>query len=70
MRFNRFRFHAKARSREVKTLVHFDLAVLMRFKASSLVYTLNRVARLIFAPLAMSVFEHILFKIKRITIET
>ena len=28
MRFNRVRFHAKARSREVKTLVYFGLAVL------------------------------------------
>jgi hypothetical protein len=27
MRFNRVRFHAKARSREVKTLVYFSLVV-------------------------------------------
>jgi len=30
VRFNRVRFHAKARSREVKTLVYFGLAVLLR----------------------------------------
>jgi hypothetical protein len=36
VRFNRIRFHAKARSREVKTLVYLGLAVLGKFTPADL----------------------------------
>jgi len=54
VRFNRVRFHAKARSREVKTLVYFGLALLAyRAVLQMMGRRIRLLFRIFFSPLRM-----------------